>query len=497
MKKSLQLIALLFALAGFVNAQTIINFETGDFSQYPFNNDPTYPWTVEFVISSTGNYCMQSGNAGVASSTSAISASVEYGKSGYITFEALCRGEGLQFDVCAFSIDGEVQFEYGADQVGWNTYGYNVEAGTHIFEWSYTKDNSVDPDGDYMRVDNIIFGLGTACIAPTKLEMPMMGYMSWNGCADSYTLRYKKGSGNWTTIDNIEENYYQVSNLAGNYTIEVKANCGEETWVTGTFFFPESTADWYGYIFGDGDVYNQYIRFSSQDPGSVAVASDEHIQTYEATYANGYVWSVGYDNMIGAYQLCKSPLDVNTKTIGEAEVVIDNYNYVTSMAINMNGEAYAVDNMLQLCTLNLSNATLTPIDDLEYPLYLAFDLLTNELFGKDGSFLYFINKTTAEYSAMGQIFDGTYNYYPSCMFMAYGYDSMLDNNVVETLNVYPNPANNALYIEGIEGQTVRVYDNMGRLVMEEQYNGSLNVSNLAQGIYAVTTGNNVVKFVKE
>lgn len=76
-----------------------------------------------------------------------------------------------------------------------------------------------------------------------------------------------------------------------------------------------------------------------------------------------------------------------------------------------------------------------------------------------------------------------------------------NDNVVEisseTLSVYPNPATDVIYIEGAENEMVRVYDATGRLVMQQVYNGNLDVSGLAKGVYTVKTAKEVVKFVKE
>ena len=150
MKKALRLtIALLFAFAGIVNAQTVVNFEDG---QIPSNwtNDATYPWTVINLLSSTGNYCIQSGNAGESSSSSSISTTVSFASPGYVVFDANCMGEGTRtvYDKCIFKIDADVIFEYGKDIEGWNTYGFDVPAGNHTFTWTYEKDGSVNPDGD-------------------------------------------------------------------------------------------------------------------------------------------------------------------------------------------------------------------------------------------------------------------------------------------------------------------------------------------------------------
>ncbi len=63
--------------------------------------------------------------------------------------------------------------------------------------------------------------------------------------------------------------------------------------------------------------------------------------------------------------------------------------------------------------------------------------------------------------------------------------------------VYPNPANDVIYINGVEDETVSVYDAMGRLVMQQVYAGSLDVSGLSKGVYAITTGNGMMRFVKK
>ena len=140
------------------NAQTI-GFETGDFSEYAFVNEGTYPWVVTSNDANTGTYCMMSSNGGNASTTSAIEATVVYPNDGTVSFAALCMGEGTStiWDKCEFYIDNQMQFQYGANQPGWNDYSYEVTAGTHTFKWSYTKDSSVNPTGDYMMVDDISF----------------------------------------------------------------------------------------------------------------------------------------------------------------------------------------------------------------------------------------------------------------------------------------------------------------------------------------------------
>ena len=152
-----------------------VDFETGDFSQYEFNNTSAYPWAVIAGGADGSSYAMQSTNAGVASSESTIEATVEFAYDGTVSFDALCQGEGTStaWDKCIFKVDGQQKFAYGAHVAGWNHYSYPVTAGTHTFTWSYTKDSSVNPTGDSFTVDNIVFeGLEGAPVGPGLITDP-------------------------------------------------------------------------------------------------------------------------------------------------------------------------------------------------------------------------------------------------------------------------------------------------------------------------------------
>jgi hypothetical protein len=84
-------------------------------------------------------------------------------------------------------------------------------------------------------------------------------------------------------------------------------------------------------------------------------------------------------------------------------------------------------------------------------------------------------------------------------------DVIVDNNF--TVNLFPNPANNSLnvWIEGVERKAqIRIYDIMGKLVMQQVSTSTLtqlNVSKLPAGIYLLNVNNGketrAAKFVKE
>ena len=143
------------------NRDEALTFDFED-QQIPadWNNGGTYPWTV---VADNGSYVMKSSNGGVASSNSTVSATYELLSDGSISFDALCMGEGSStyWDHCDFYVDNTRLLYAGANISGWNHYSFDVTAGEHTFTWSYTKDGSVNPTGDYFMVDNVtIIGMG-------------------------------------------------------------------------------------------------------------------------------------------------------------------------------------------------------------------------------------------------------------------------------------------------------------------------------------------------
>ena len=166
-------------------AQTAIDFEAGNFSQFSnYTNDATYPWFITADAAYTGSYGMKSGNAGVASSASTFTTTVNYTNDGTISFDYAAWGEGtyVAWDKCVFQIDGEEMFREGASQV-WESFSAEVAAGEHTFSWIYEKDGSLDPTGDYFAVDNIVFEGGRIA-----------------GNRDIATS-FEGSLGGWTTID--------------------------------------------------------------------------------------------------------------------------------------------------------------------------------------------------------------------------------------------------------------------------------------------------------
>ena len=198
MKRLLLLITLTALLVPWAVQAEVLTFDFSNGIPSGWNNSGTYPWVVANVDpdnkSITG---IKSGNSGVGSSNSMISATFMFLGDGSITFHAGCWGEGTStaWDKCIFIIDGTTKFQYGALQA-WDTYTYDVEAGEHTFTWNYSKDGSVDKEGDAFFIDNVVVDLGTAGapVKPTDLVVNDItsntAILNWteNGSAEEWQI---------------------------------------------------------------------------------------------------------------------------------------------------------------------------------------------------------------------------------------------------------------------------------------------------------------------
>jgi len=123
-----------------------------------FESTSAYPWQV--ISGGGARHYAESGNAGVASTTSTLTSTVDVPEGGAtLSFNFKAWGEGYEedriYDACTFYIDGRARLEYGEYQNDWESYSVDLEAGTHTLKWSYSKDGSADPDGDYFAIDDV------------------------------------------------------------------------------------------------------------------------------------------------------------------------------------------------------------------------------------------------------------------------------------------------------------------------------------------------------
>lgn len=183
-----------------------------------FVNDAAYPWTVEEADS---RVYAKSGNAGVESSTSTITAEVEVESEGMmLRFDLIARGEGYDatdWDTCRLFVDGEMVMKYGSHDEEWESFEYALEVGAHTLEWQYKKDHSTNPQGDYFAVDNVEIIEGTPFEPEVIDQICIEGFSSplW-GQHPNYDITVPEGANYyiyevmWQYADELNEDYGQL-----------------------------------------------------------------------------------------------------------------------------------------------------------------------------------------------------------------------------------------------------------------------------------------------
>ena len=130
------------------------DWETGDFSKFEWENDPSYPWAVVTENPYEGSYCVKSGAIGDNQSTSLVM-SLEVHSEGEISFYRKVSSES-GFDKLYFYIDGNEKGNWSGE-VSWGQQTYALPVGHHELKWTYKKDVYVANGSDCAWLDNIVF----------------------------------------------------------------------------------------------------------------------------------------------------------------------------------------------------------------------------------------------------------------------------------------------------------------------------------------------------
>ena len=125
------------------------DFETGNLG-FNWSTSGNANWSVAGGIVYEGAYAARSGNISDNQDTS-MSISLNYVIDGTLSFYSKTDTES-NYDYLRFKIDGVEQNSWSGNQ-NWAQHSYNIGAGPHTFQWSYTKDGSVSTGADTVYVD--------------------------------------------------------------------------------------------------------------------------------------------------------------------------------------------------------------------------------------------------------------------------------------------------------------------------------------------------------
>lgn len=163
------------------STEAMEDWETGDFTQFEWENNSQYPWTIVNDPNEAigGSYYAKSGNAGRNNSQSDLELNIN-STDGEISFFAKVASEA-DYDFFKFYIDGSEMLSYsgGTVQTGgsnynptysdtctWQRYAYPITAGNHTIKFSFIKDAYVGAGSDCAKLDNITWPTADGEIAP-------------------------------------------------------------------------------------------------------------------------------------------------------------------------------------------------------------------------------------------------------------------------------------------------------------------------------------------
>ncbi|MFH1716966.1 MAG: hypothetical protein ABIF19_06415 [Planctomycetota bacterium] len=134
------------------------DFESGDFSKFPWEHPGGKDWTVTSQQKHAGSYSAKAGSIG-DSESSVLQVTLDC-VSGDITFYAKASCESY-YDGLRFYIDGSEKGQWSGAQ-DWTEVSFPVAAGQRTFKWVYSKDSSVSELSDSAWIDDIEFPVAAA-----------------------------------------------------------------------------------------------------------------------------------------------------------------------------------------------------------------------------------------------------------------------------------------------------------------------------------------------
>jgi len=130
------------------------DFETGNFSSYPWQFAGNANWTIVNTGAWEGTYAAKTGTI-AHSQNSEMKVTLDVAAPDTISFYYKVSSES-GYDFLEFYIDNTKKEDWSGE-AGWARAAYAVTAGTHTFRWRYVKDYSVTGGSDAAWVDFISF----------------------------------------------------------------------------------------------------------------------------------------------------------------------------------------------------------------------------------------------------------------------------------------------------------------------------------------------------
>lgn len=195
-------------------------FETGNFTEFPWNNNSNKPWEITTTSPYSGNNCARSASGLGNNVSSTLSITVNASQAGNISFFRKVSSE-QNWDKFTFAIDGAVMDEQSGT-VQWSQVSFPVAVGSHTYTFKYTKDYSSNAGSDCAWIDNVVFpGYGT--MAPQDTN-DFVGISDYSIPSANVTVYPNPTSGQLTVSSNEAIRNITIYDLSGRLVETVNVN---------------------------------------------------------------------------------------------------------------------------------------------------------------------------------------------------------------------------------------------------------------------------------
>ncbi len=194
------------------------DFESGNFTMYPWTFGGNQPWTITNVAPYEGIYSAKSGTIS-HNQKSELLLERDVTSPDSISFYLKTSSED-NYDYLTFYMDGNELGEW-AGETPWTRAAFPVPVGEHIFKWEYKKDGSVASGSDCAWLDYI--ELPTTFVTGVVVNGVITYANTANTPLSGLTVKLKTMNGNvyGTVLTDVDGNYLFPVVPAGDYYFEV------------------------------------------------------------------------------------------------------------------------------------------------------------------------------------------------------------------------------------------------------------------------------------
>jgi subtilisin family serine protease len=186
------------------------DFETGDFSKFPWITGGDGVWTVQQGVRHKGYYAAEAQVSIGDNQSSYLEVTLNIITAGDISFWFKVSSEN-GYDGLIFSIDNVLKGSWSGE-VNWSSASYAVSAGVHTFRWTYVKNSSVSSGNDTAWIDNISF-------PPYELTYSLSGRVTNAGVAFNGITVNLTGTLSKTAVTDNNGDYRFIGIPDGTYTM--------------------------------------------------------------------------------------------------------------------------------------------------------------------------------------------------------------------------------------------------------------------------------------